>query len=699
MQGSDQPLFVLDREVRFLKGVGPHRAELLSRLGIRTVRDVLFHLPRTYEDRSSVAPIAELQAGRKAVVCGEIAHVSYRPMRGRGRGILTVTISDSSGALKLVWFNAQYHWQKSFPVGKILTAYGQAGFYDGAVQMTVPTCEVGARPEESEGFGAILPVYPLTEGISQKTMRKVARAALEAGASEVPDTFPERFRAEKGFPPIGHALWQVHFPADLDEAAPSRRRLSYEELLIFQTACAMRRAYVRHSPGIAFKIGPNVDARIRRLFPFPFTGAQDRVIGEIADDMRASRPMNRLLQGDVGCGKTVVALYAILSALAESTRGYQAALMAPTEVLAEQHYLTLQSVLERASVRTMLLSASTTGAERKAALARIARGEVDLVVGTHALIQPDVAFRNLGLLVIDEQHRFGVEQRLKLRGKGPNPDCLIMTATPIPRTLALAYFGDMDISVIDEMPPGRRGVETILLPLAKWKGAFDWVIGELEAGRRAFVVYPLVEESEKSDLKSATEGFKELSAGLFRPFGCCLLHGRMPPERKRRAMDAFRTGKCRVMIATTVIEVGVDVPEASAMVIQHAERLGLAQLHQLRGRIGRGEAPGRCYLLAKPTTEQASERLSVLTRTCDGFQIAEADLRIRGPGEFFGTQQSGMPEFTCYDFSDTALLAEAREDAFKLVEDDPALRKPQHALLREAVGRRYASRFSLGGAG
>ncbi len=707
MAAYEGALSVLDREVRYLKGVGPHRAEVLSKLGLSTVRDVLYHLPRSYEDRRNLVRIRDLKVGQKAVVAGEISSVGFRPGRGgrwgrRGRGgpgVLTVTITDDTGALRLVWFNARSAWQNSFPVGKALTAYGEAGFYDGKVQMAVPTCEVGVGPEESEDFGQILPIYPLTEGISQNMMRKVTRAALEVGAYQVPDLFPERFRVEKGFPAIGDALRHAHYPQEMDGTDRARRRLSYEELLVFQSACAIRRTMVRHTPGIAFRLGPNVDRRIRRLFPFTFTAAQDRVIGELAADMRADRPMNRLLQGDVGCGKTVVALYALLGALAEGSKGYQVALMAPTEVLAEQHYLTLQSVLERARVRTMLLSRSTTGAERAENLRRIADGEVDLVVGTHALIQGDVEFRNLALLVIDEQHRFGVRQRLALKGKGPSPDCLIMTATPIPRTLALACFGDMDISVIDEMPPGRAGVETELLPPRKWKGAFRAALGELEAGRRAFVIYPLVEESEKVDLQSATEGFEELGAGIFSGVRCCLLHGQMSAERKRRAMEAFRTGECRVMVATTVVEVGIDVPEATVMIIQHAERLGLAQLHQLRGRIGRGEHRGRCFLLAKPTTQEAAERLEALTDTCDGFRIAEADLRIRGPGQFFGTQQSGMPEFKCYDFADTELLAEAREDAFKLVASDPGLKAPKHALLREAVLRQYAPRLELGGAG
>jgi ATP-dependent DNA helicase RecG len=440
-------------------------------------------------------------------------------------------------------------------------------------------------------------------------------------------------------------------------------------------------------------VGPNVDRRIRRLFPFPFTGAQDRVVAEVAEDMRSPHPMNRLLQGDVGCGKTVVAVYAMLAALAESSQGYQVALMAPTEILAEQHYLTLERLLARAEVRTALLTSGLRPAERREELRRLAEGETDLVVGTHALIQEDVEFRNLALVIVDEQHRFGVRQRLALRRKGPPPDVLIMTATPIPRTLALAYLSDIDTSIIDEMPPGRSAVETSLCLPQNWEQAFDFARSELAAGRQVFVVYPLVEENRDLDLTSAKEGYEELRRDVFPDAECCLLHGQMPRERKQEVMDEFRTGRAQVMAATTVVEVGIDVPQATVMIVQHAERLGLAQLHQLRGRIGRGRHPGRCFLLAEPRTEEAQQRLDVLVQTNDGFRIAEEDLRLRGPGQLFGTRQSGMPEFRIYDFSDPEILREAREDAFALTRTDPELRQPQHALLRARVLEQYGRRF------
>ncbi|MFO8007920.1 MAG: ATP-dependent DNA helicase RecG [Candidatus Brocadiia bacterium] len=682
----------LDSEVRYVKGVGPKRAETLARLGIETVRDLLLHLPRDYEDRRHARAIASLRVDEKAVISGTIVAVEFKRGRRPNRGRLEVTIEDESGWIRLVWFNASPGWQGSFPEGEQISAYGKVGYY-GSLQMVAPDYAIGAAPEESDKFGGILPIYPLTEGLSDGVMRRIMRSALEAAADRATEVFPRRFLAERDLPGITQALWDAHFPETIPARDAARRRLAYGELFVFQTALALRRQAIRRKDGVAFRVGPNVDRRIRRLFPFEFTDAQNRVITEVSADMRAPHPMNRLLQGDVGCGKTVVAVYAMLAALAESSRGHQVALMAPTEILAEQHYLTLESLLEKARLRTALMTSALSSGERQEMRAALARGELDLVVGTHALIQPDVEFQNLALVVVDEQHRFGVRQRLALRRKGRPPDMLIMTATPIPRTLALAYLADMDVSVIDQMPPGREPVETTLLPPGRWEEAFDAARRELAQERAVFAVYPLVEENRELDLTSAKEGFAELSERVFPEYDCCLLHGQMPPQEKRRVMDAFRDGQYRVMAATTVVEVGIDVPQATVMIIQHAERLGLAQLHQLRGRIGRGDSPGACFLLAEPSTEEARSRLEVLTETNDGFRIAEEDLRLRGPGELFGTRQSGMPEFRCYDFSDLSVLEQARKDAFALVADDPQLNRPEHAVLRRLVLERYGRRF------
>jgi ATP-dependent DNA helicase RecG len=606
---------------------------------------------------------------------------------------LEVDVRDESGSVRLVWFNARPQWQSSFPVDELITAFGQAGFYGGS-QMVAPDYQVG-EAAAGEKFGRILPIYPLTEGLSQAIMRKVLRAALEQAAHSAPETFPQSFLSRRAMPGITAALWAVHFPEDMEARQTAHHRLVYEELFVYQTALALRRRRARERTGVAFRIGPNVDRRIRRLFPFEFTAAQDRVIDEVAADMRAPRPMNRLIQGDVGCGKTVVAVYAMLAALAERSKAHQVALMAPTEILAEQHYLTLEALLKRAHVRTALLTGSAGAPQRRTNLRRLAEGELDLVVGTHALIQGDVRFQNLALAVVDEQHRFGVRQRLALRRKGPPPDLLIMTATPIPRTLAMACFADIDVSVINRMPPGRPPVRTEVLAPARWEVAFEFARRELARGRRVFVIYPLVEEGSEQHLVSAEEGYERLRHEVFPDNDCCLLHGRMKPDEKQETMQRFRAGGYQVMAATTVVEVGIDVPEATVMIIQHAERLGLAQLHQLRGRIGRGHWPGQCFLLAEPRTPEARQRLDVLAATSDGFRIAEEDLHLRGPGQMLGTRQSGMPELRCYDFSDAEILEQAHHEAASVVEADPCLDRPEHALLRKQVVAQYGQSIVL----
>ena len=697
MSRSARPKKTLSREVRYLKGVGPKRAEKLARLDIYTIRDLLLHLPRDYEDRRTVTDIALAQIGQKHVVQGTIIDSDFRRTRGR-RGMLRVSMDDETGLMELVWFNATKGWKKNFPPGSPIVAFGEVQVYNG-LQIVQPDYELDTTAEESDKFGDILPIYPLTEGISQRMMRKLMRVALEEAREELPEVLPPRLRGQKDILPFPTALARAHFPRSWKQKKAAWRSLNYGELFLFQTALALRRQTMRKEEGISFKVGPNVDRHIRGLFPFDFTAAQNRVIREVRCDMRSDTPMYRLLQGDVGCGKTVVAVYAMLAALAETSKGYQTALMAPTAILAEQHYLTLQSLLEKAHVRTQLLTTQSDRQQRRENLRRIEQGEVDLVVGTHALIQEDVRFRNLGLVVVDEQHRFGVRQRLNLSRKGGTPDVLIMTATPIPRTLALTCFADMDLSIIDEMPPGRKEVHTGVYPPTRWEDAFTAAVKELEKGYRVFVVYPLVEENKELDLTSATEGYEELSSGIFAEYDCCLLHGQMPADRKRQVMEGFRDGEYQVMVATTVVEVGIDVPEATVMIIQHAERLGLAQLHQLRGRIGRGERDGKCYLLAEPATDEAHKRMDVLAKTSNGFKIAEEDLRIRGPGQFFGTRQSGMPEFRIYDFSDPEVLKEAREDALELVEQDPGLKKQEHKRLKNIVLAKYGKRFVLGGVG
>jgi len=692
---NDKSALFLD--VRRLKGVGGARAGHLGRLGIKRVYDLVFHIPRGYEDRRHITPIRELKEGDNAVIAGRILDVAFKRTRSR-QGILEVIVSDETGALALTWFNARPSWEKNFENKIRIAAYGKVQHYQG-LQIVSPDYATGESPEKSPKFGNLLPVYPLTEGVSQRLMRQLVRRALDMAAEEVLDAVPLEIAGEKGFRSKLSALWDVHIPSTPEKASQARRRLAYEELLVFQSALALQRTKVKYSRGYSFKVGHNVEKRIRCLFPFSLTEAQNRVINELRGDLRAARPMHRLLQGDVGCGKTVVAVYALLSVLAESSKQYQTAFMAPTEVLAEQHFLTLENLLAETKVRTVLLKGSIKATQRRENLRRIEEGEVDLVVGTHALIQQGVKFHRLALAVIDEQHRFGVRQRLELTRKGLRPDILMMTATPIPRTLTLTCFGDMDVSVIDRMPPGRQPVYTEWLAREQWRKAYVKALKELKAGRRVFVIFPLVEANEELDLTSATEAYDVLRSGVFKDFKCCLMHGRMPAHDKRKAMEGFRKGSFQVMVATTVVEVGIDVPEATVMIVQHAERLGLSQLHQLRGRIGRGDKPGYCYLLAGGETEDARVRLEVLGNTADGFKIAEADLRLRGPGELFGTQQSGAPELRCYDFSDLSLLQEARSDAFELIDDDPKLERKGNMMLKKAIKKRYSGRFELGGVG
>ena len=685
----------LDKSVRYLKGVGPKRAETLERLGIKTVRDLLFFLPRSYEDRSHIIPIADLKVGRRATIKAKVldssAFISHR-----GRRVWTVHVADNSGKLKLIWFQSGHLKEEDFPVGHEMYFTGKLDFYEKGkrLQMVSPQME----DAEAGGIEAIyttrvLPEYPLTEGVSQGVLRKIVKRALDE-CMDVPKEFiPEALLQSSKLPPINRALMDAHFPPTVEKGREARRRFVYEDFLILELGMALRRRRIKHEPGIAFRITPQIEEHFRRLFPFSLTAAQERVIKEIASDMQKPEPMNRLLQGDVGSGKTAVAMYPLLVAVANK---FQAAIMAPTEILAEQHFRRFNEFLRHGRVRMALLRGGANAAERREMLEGVSAGRIDLVVGTHALIEEDVEFRRLGAVVVDEQHKFGVLQRQKLRRKGVNPDVLVMTATPIPRTLALTVFGDLDVSALDEMPPGRHRIETRYAEPRDLKDAHKFLIERLRQGEQAYIVYPLVEESEKSDLGAATKMAEELQAGALREFRVGLVHGRMPGDKKERVMDAFRKREIAVLVATQVIEVGVDVPNATVMIIEHAERFGLAQLHQLRGRIGRGSGQSWCYLVGKPGSREARDRLRVLLRTTDGFRIAEEDLRLRGPGEFFGTRQHGLPELKIADIiNDFALLRLARNDAFALVERDPKLEKPEHAALKQAVAQRFEGRMEL----
>jgi ATP-dependent DNA helicase RecG len=679
-----------------LKGVSPARLDLLGRLGLRTVGDLLFHLPRTYEDLTDVHGIASLQPGKPQTVQGEVVEIDGRRLDD-GRAVVSVVLSDDGkNCLEGVWFN-QPGAARRFRYGQWLSYSGKPKWYRDHWQMTNPRVQTLDGGPTGSGPG-VVPVYPLTEDLRVEQLRPMIRQALERYGTAVEEVLPEALRTQRDWPPIAQALRDVHFPPSLAAATRARRRLVYEEFLVLQLALALRRRDVRDQRRAPML--PNsaaIDARIRRLFPFPLTADQDRAIAEVCRDLASDRPMQRLVQADVGAGKTAVAVYAMLVTVANK---HQAALMAPTEVLARQHFLTLERYLAQSRVRRLLLTGALSPRERREALKALAAGEIDLVVGTQALVQEDVQFARLGLVVIDEQHKFGVHQRARVRRLGVDPHYLVMTATPIPRTVALTVFGDLDVSVMRELPPGRRPVTTRWVPEAQRERVYAQLREGLTRGQQGYVVCPLVEESAVLDVKAATETFADLRQGPFQGFRLGLLHGRQDDEEKAAIMKDFREGKTDLLVCTSVVEVGVDVPNATLMVVERAERFGLSQLHQLRGRVSRGETAGQCFLFADPATDEGRERLRVLTRTNDGFKLAEEDARLRGLGEFFGTRQHGLGELRFGNLiADADLLTLARKDAFALVADDARLRKPENAGLRRAVLERYGKTLDLAAVG
>lgn len=681
----------LHDSVQYVKGVGPKRLELLNRLGIRTVRDLLTFIPRDYEDRSHITPIARLRVGDKATIKARVVQVEKYRARG-GRAMARVLVDDGTDTLVCTWFNTRYFSAASFPEGRELLITGKVDYYNGP-QMVSPQHEPADEGEAMFG-SRILPVYPLTEALNQTAIRKMTLQAVEEYAPLVEDLHSPEWLKEHNLMPLPEALRNIHYPDTMELAAQARRRFAYDELFVLEVGMAIRRHGVRvEEKGFAFDITPEIDERIRKRFPFNLTKAQERVVAEIQEDMRSPKAMNRMLQGDVGSGKTVVALYAMLVAVANHR---QAAIMAPTEILAVQHFNTLERYLAGSRVRMALLVGGKTPRERAGEIKRIAAGEADIIVGTHALVEEDVQFRNLAMVVVDEQHKFGVLQRAKLRQKGRQPDVLVMTATPIPRTLALTVFGDLDFSVIDEMPPGRRPPKSRWYPKNKLPEAYEFIRKHIIAGEQAFVVYPLVEESETLDLKAAVSSARDLQKQVFPEFRVGLLHGRMRPDEKEAVMAEFRAGRYHILVSTIVIEVGIDVPNATIMVIEHAERFGLAQLHQLRGRIGRGQKPSFFLLFGEPKNDDARQRLSIICATSDGFRISEEDLKLRGPGEFFGTRQHGLPELHVADIiNDYQLLRLARRDAFALISEDPHLSNPAHARIKERLEETFKDRLDL----
>jgi ATP-dependent DNA helicase RecG len=643
---------------QFLPGVGPKRAALLEKLGLKTLGDLLFHLPSRYFDRRAAVPLAKLRPDTDVCVQGEVVRVrSYRAERSR-IPVLEVEIAEGAARAKLLWFRQPWR-AREFKAGDTVLAAGRTGRGRSLVVGEFEILDAGRDPLHA---GGVVPAYATIEGVSKRQIRALVRAALEACPSP-PETLPEELLRRRGLPGIAEALRGAHAPASPDDAFRARRRFAYEELFLLQLRLARRRrSLAADRARRALPVSRTLDFRIRRLFPFAFTPAQDRVVAELRRDLVAGPPMSRLLQGDVGAGKTAVAAYALLAAVGNRA---QAAIMAPTELLAEQHHRTFSRLLEGKKARSALLTGGLGARARAELLARIADGEIELVCGTHALLTEDVRFKDLALVVIDEQQKFGVLQRAELGGKGARPHVLVMTATPIPRTLALALYGDLDVSVIDALPPGRRPVSTLHVPEAGRRDKEEFVRRALDEGRQAYFVYPLVEESETLEAKAATAQ-RERVAAAFPGHPVALLHGRMSSAEKDAAMDAFRSGAAKILVSTTVVEVGVDVPNASIMVIENAERYGLAQLHQLRGRIGRGPHASVCVVFG-----ERSERIDAFVSTTDGFRIAEEDLRLRGSGDVGGTRQSGLPAFKAARLpEDVDLLEQAREDARTLAPDE-----------------------------
>jgi len=647
--------------VEALKGVGPARLEQLEAFGIRTIDDVLQVRPSKYLRLNDVVPIDEVREGETAAVSGTVVSATVSRPRGRRRSAIA-EIADETGSLRVTWFGQGY-LRKQLTKGRRVTVSGVARLYKDRLNLTAAFYEF----DGDGGFTRrIVPVYALPEGFPKRTFSAMMDEAVEGYASSAREVFCDEIRTRRNLPAAADLLEMIHRPRTLEEAATARRALAYEELFIFEAAMARRKRAMEKTHTKPIKVTPKIDARIRALFPFDFTAAQNGVISEITADLARTVPMNRLLQGDVGSGKTVVAIYSMLAAVAARR---QAALMAPTEILAEQHYRVLSRALAHARVQIALFTSSMKASERREAARRLAEGKIAVAVGTHALTSGDLRFRDLGVAVVDEQHKFGVLQRRALAAKGAMPHTLVMTATPIPRTLALTVFADLAVSTIDRLPPGRQPIETRIVDARGRRGLYRFILREVAQGRQAYIVYPVIAESQKLSLPGAKDEYERLRKGPLSEARVGLLHGGMTGARKNAVMSAFLSGEIDVLVATTVIEVGMDVANATVMVIEHAERFGLAQLHQLRGRIGRGTDQATCFLVC--CADAAGSRIAVLERTCDGFAIAAQDMKLRGPGEFFGVQQHGLPRFELADvMEDWELLEQARDDAFAWVEHE-----------------------------
>ena len=690
----------LDTPVNYVKGVGPQRAELLKAKGVETAGDLLYYVPFRYEDRTNVKPLDGLAPGEMATVIAEVHSVHLPRFQRRNLGLFEAVLTDGSRRrLAVKWFHGQY-LAKSLTPGARVSLYGKVEFdsYKGELSMTHPEVEVLREEEEEEAglhMGRIVPVYESAGKISSRMFRSILKRLVDA-MPRVTDPLPEEIKQRLKLIDLAAAIREVHFPATGTDIrllnafrAPAQFRLIFDEFFWLEVGMGLRRSQAKAEPGIAFELGDRVREKVKAMLPFKPTAAQKRVLGEIANDMKEPRPMNRLLQGDVGSGKTLVAAQAAVIAI---ENGYQAALLAPTEILATQHYITLKKLFGPIGYVVTPLVGSMTKKEKEGIKKLLAAGLSPIVVGTHALIEEDVAFHKLGLAIIDEQHRFGVLQRRALAQKGVTPDVLVMTATPIPRTLALTIYGDLDTSVIDELPPGRKPIKTVHKTVLEVESVYSFVKREVDGGRQAYIVYPVIEETEAKDVKAAVLAYEELSRDVFPTLKVGLLHGRLKADEKEAIMGAFQRGEIQVLVTTTVIEVGVDVANASVMVIEHAERFGLAQIHQLRGRVGRGAAQSYCILVTDKLGDTGRERIRTLVESSDGFYIAEMDLKLRGPGEFLGTRQSGLPAFRIGNLlRDQDLLELARREAVDFVKTPPSEQSLEGAMayVRDHWQRKY----------
>jgi len=696
---SSSPPPSLTTPVQFLKGVGPQRAELLARLDLHTARDVLFYFPRDYQDLTDLTSVTDLREDLIVRLRGTVVEVDQRGSQV-GKTVLGVLIRTgderSADFVRAMWFNMP-HMRQRFSEGQRVLLTGKAKKKGGRWQFSHPQVQWLEQDNPADADHQLLPVYGLTEGLTQAPIRNVVRTCLEQFMPLLDEVFPADFLVRHGIPTLKDALPAIHFPENRAALERARRRFVYQELFVLQLALAVRRLRLQvEGSAPQLEVTAKIDARIRRRLPFALTAGQEQAVKEVSADLARHYPMNRLLQGEVGSGKTIVAVYAVLAAVAH---GKQAAIMAPTEVLARQHERTLGRLLSESRVRWATLVGGLSTVERRTILEKMKAGELDVVIGTQAILDDAVEFAQLGLVVIDEQHKFGVRQRSRLRQAGQSPHYLVMTATPIPRSVTMTMFGDLEVSTIRDAPPGRQPVKTYLADDAQRDKWWDFVRRKLREGRQAYVIAPLVEERD-DERASVMQTYEQLANGPLEAFRIGLMHGRLSNEEKEAAMAEFAAGRTQVLVSTTVVEVGVDVPNATLMTIEGGERFGLSQLHQLRGRIVRGTHAGFCTVFAKPSTEDGKKRLEAFVDSNDGFALAEIDFALRGPGNLLGTEQHGLPPLRAADLvRDQAVVEEARRDATELVTHDPGLAKPEHQLLRRQMLARYGEVLELGDVG